>query len=153
MDVPDELQLSLLSRLSITKWIHLHGEDGGLLEFFHRVYRLLRPGGILVLEPQEWEGYKSAKRMDRVSGCPRFFQIFRAERSRLVTETRRKCKAPQAETKRVWRGTNGDWIRTRRVVWYSRRRRHVCNSPLSCLLNIDHEAGFKRPLYTYRKPS
>ena len=61
------ISLSRLSRLSITKWIHLHGGDDGLLEFFRRVYRLLRPGGVFVLEPQEWEGYKNAKRMDRVS--------------------------------------------------------------------------------------
>lgn len=68
-----------MPRLSITKWIHLHGGDGGLLEFFRRVYRLLRPGGTFVLEPQEWEGYKSAKRMDRVSGSQWSFLRFEAE--------------------------------------------------------------------------
>lgn len=66
--------LSRLPRLSIAKWIHLHGGDDGLLEFFRQIYRLLRPGGVFVLEPQEWEGYKNAKRMDRVSKYPWSFQ-------------------------------------------------------------------------------
>ncbi|KDQ10313.1 hypothetical protein BOTBODRAFT_36413 [Botryobasidium botryosum FD-172 SS1] len=50
--------------LSITKWIHLHGGDEGLLSFFRRIHTVLIKGGLLVLEPQGWEGYAKAKRMD-----------------------------------------------------------------------------------------
>ncbi|KAF9493206.1 Bin3-domain-containing protein [Pleurotus eryngii] len=49
---------------SLTKWIHLNGGDDALLRFFRRVYDVLTPGGSLVLEPQAWETYAKAKRMD-----------------------------------------------------------------------------------------
>ncbi|KAF7798896.1 hypothetical protein EIP86_010124 [Pleurotus ostreatoroseus] len=49
---------------SITKWIHLNEGDAGLRRFFERVYAVLNPGGVFVLEPQEWETYGKAKRMD-----------------------------------------------------------------------------------------
>ena len=147
------ISLSRLPRLSIAKWIHLHGGDDGLLEFFRRVYRLLKPGGVFVLEPQEWEGYKSAKRMDRVSRYPWSFQSFACERSGFLTETGGKREASKVETRRVWRGTSEDWIHPRRDVWHSRGRRYVYDSPLSGALNLDSEPGFKRALYAYHKPS
>ncbi|KAI0751536.1 Bin3-domain-containing protein [Daedaleopsis nitida] len=49
---------------SISKWIHLNDGDEGLLRFFQRVYTVLNPGGTFVLEPQEWDTYAKAKRMD-----------------------------------------------------------------------------------------
>ena len=48
--------------LSITKWLHLHAGDDGLLVLFHALAGLLPPGGALVVEPQEWANYKSAAR-------------------------------------------------------------------------------------------
>ncbi|KAJ4468896.1 Bicoid-interacting protein 3-domain-containing protein [Lentinula aciculospora] len=48
---------------SISKWIHIHGGDDGLRAFFRRVYSVLKPGGIFILEPQEWYTYKKAKRL------------------------------------------------------------------------------------------
>lgn len=51
--------------LSITKWLHLHHGDAGLLALFHSLYNLLAPGGILVVEPQEWKNYKSAVKKNR----------------------------------------------------------------------------------------
>ena len=36
------------------------------MKFFERVYAVLNPGGIFVLEPQSWESYAKAKRMDPV---------------------------------------------------------------------------------------
>ena len=51
----------------MTKWIHLNNGDEGLITLFQRIYSVLRPGGILILEPQEWETYHKAKRMDPVS--------------------------------------------------------------------------------------
>jgi 7SK snRNA methylphosphate capping enzyme len=46
--------------LSITKWLHLHAGDTGLLALFHSLAALLAPGGALVVEPQEWANYKAA---------------------------------------------------------------------------------------------
>ena len=37
---------------SITKWVHLNNGDAGLKRFFRRIFRQLRPGGRLLLEPQ-----------------------------------------------------------------------------------------------------
>lgn len=51
---------------SLTKWIHLNGGDDALLRFFRRVYDVLTPRGSLVLEPQAWDTYAKAKRMDNV---------------------------------------------------------------------------------------
>ncbi|KAI8906694.1 Bicoid-interacting protein 3-domain-containing protein [Gorgonomyces haynaldii] len=44
--------------LSITKWIHLNGGDGAIKYVLKKVYHSLSKGGILVLEPQPFEGYK-----------------------------------------------------------------------------------------------
>lgn len=46
--------------LSITKWLHLNHGDGGLLTLFHALFDCLPSGGALVIEPQEWDNYRSA---------------------------------------------------------------------------------------------
>ncbi|PWY97327.1 Bin3-domain-containing protein [Testicularia cyperi] len=51
--------------LSLTKWIHIHHGDAGLLRFFARISRCLRPGGILILERQEWKSYDAARGMSK----------------------------------------------------------------------------------------
>jgi hypothetical protein len=56
---------------SITKWIHLKGGDQGLLEFFRKIYSVLRSHplkgeGLLLLEPQGWENYAKAKKLTPV---------------------------------------------------------------------------------------
>ncbi|XP_055332219.1 probable RNA methyltransferase Y17G7B.18 [Paramacrobiotus metropolitanus] len=47
--------------LSVTKWIHLNWGDEGLKRFFQRTFHHLRPGGLFIVEPQEWFSYCSGK--------------------------------------------------------------------------------------------
>ncbi|CAN1132811.1 Probable RNA methyltransferase At5g51130 [Linum perenne] len=44
--------------LSVAKWIHLNWGDDGLINLFTKVWKLLLPGGIFILEPQPWESYQ-----------------------------------------------------------------------------------------------
>eukprot|EP00949_MAST-11_sp_MAST-11-sp1_P004176 g4176.t1 len=55
-----------VSAFSVVKWIHLHGGDDAVLDFFLKVQTLLKPGvGIFVLEPQEWSSYRRRNGSDR----------------------------------------------------------------------------------------
>lgn len=45
--------------LSVTKWVHLNWGDEGVITLFTKIWKLLQPGGILVLEPQPWRSYES----------------------------------------------------------------------------------------------
>lgn len=56
-------EYNIILALSITKWIHLNWGDAGLKRFFKRIFRQLRPGGRLVLEPQAWPSYKRKKNL------------------------------------------------------------------------------------------
>ncbi|KAI0356459.1 Bin3-domain-containing protein [Trametes cingulata] len=64
-EIPDDAEgYHVVIAFSISKWIHLNSGDEGLMKFFRRVHQVLKPGGTFVLEPQEWDTYAKARRMD-----------------------------------------------------------------------------------------
>ncbi|KAI9001363.1 Bin3-domain-containing protein [Trametes punicea] len=64
-EIPDDVEkYHVVLAFSISKWIHLNKGDEGISRFFRRVYQVLEPGGVFVLEPQGWDTYSKAKRMD-----------------------------------------------------------------------------------------
>ncbi|KAG1837378.1 Bicoid-interacting protein 3-domain-containing protein, partial [Suillus subalutaceus] len=63
-EIPEDYdQYDIVLGFSISKWIHLNNKDEGLQEFFSRVHRCLKVGGVFVLEPQPWDTYSKARRM------------------------------------------------------------------------------------------
>ncbi|PKA56114.1 putative RNA methyltransferase [Apostasia shenzhenica] len=53
--------------LSVTKWIHLNWGDDGVLTLFAKIWRLLKPGGVLLLEPQPWSSYRRKRQVSETA--------------------------------------------------------------------------------------
>jgi len=60
-DRPERFDVVLC--LSVTKWVHYAHGDVGVQRLFKRCLKRLRPGGIFVLEPQEWSSYKKKRHL------------------------------------------------------------------------------------------
>lgn len=50
---------------SMTKWVHFAHGDEGIQRLFKRLVKRLRPGGLLVLEPQESASYKKKRHLTK----------------------------------------------------------------------------------------
>ncbi|XP_010535978.1 PREDICTED: probable RNA methyltransferase At5g51130 [Tarenaya hassleriana] len=59
----DENRYDTILCLSVTKWVHLNWGDDGLITLFSKIWRLLNPGGTLILEPQPWKSYENNRRV------------------------------------------------------------------------------------------
>lgn len=64
---PDDKCYHTILCLSVSKWIHLNWGDDGLITLFSRVWKLLHPGGIFILEPQPWESYYKNRLVSEVT--------------------------------------------------------------------------------------
>jgi len=50
---------------SVTKWLHLHHGDEGMMRLFKSLYSFLPQGGVVVIEPQERENYARAVKKNK----------------------------------------------------------------------------------------
>ncbi|TFK41603.1 Bicoid-interacting protein 3-domain-containing protein [Crucibulum laeve] len=66
-EIPEDSEgYDVVAAFSISKWIHLNDGDEGLRHFFMRIHKVLKTGGTFVLEPQPWDSYAKAKRMNEI---------------------------------------------------------------------------------------
>jgi SAM-dependent methyltransferase len=55
-------KLNFVSIFSVTMWVHLNHGDAGLRLFFDRACALLASKGVILVEPQSWRSYKTARK-------------------------------------------------------------------------------------------
>lgn len=60
-------QYDTIMCLSVTKWIHLNWGDDGMITLFVKIWHLLRPGGIFIMEPQPWTSYRRNRLVSEVA--------------------------------------------------------------------------------------
>ncbi|KAJ1513614.1 hypothetical protein HMI55_005391 [Coelomomyces lativittatus] len=53
--------LDCIFALSVSKWIHVHHRDDGILSFFKKCSSMIKPNGALIFEPQLWSSYLKPK--------------------------------------------------------------------------------------------
>ncbi|GAA6049182.1 hypothetical protein JCM3770_003297 [Rhodotorula araucariae] len=109
---------------SVTKWIHLHSLNAGLLTFFRRAFDALLPGGKLILEPQPFSTYARSARAE---------PLLQANYARL-----------REGAEKGWRAEDGDFERVLiELVGFEKRE----------LLGETGRVGstFRRPVEAYTK--
>ncbi|KPV76797.1 uncharacterized protein RHOBADRAFT_51788 [Rhodotorula graminis WP1] len=65
IEPPAAARFDVVTLFSITKWLHLHHGDEGMLRLFGSLYTFLPVGGIVIIEPQEWDNYKRAVKRNK----------------------------------------------------------------------------------------
>ncbi|KAL0730916.1 hypothetical protein Bca4012_027010 [Brassica carinata] len=75
----DENHYDTILCLSVTKWIHLNWGDDGLITLFSKIWRLLNPGGIFVMEPQPWKSYEKNRRVSETTAMHHRTIVLRPE--------------------------------------------------------------------------
>ncbi|KAF2801706.1 S-adenosyl-L-methionine-dependent methyltransferase [Mytilinidion resinicola] len=72
-----EIDWDVVLLLSVIKWVHLNTSDQVLIDLFMHLFTILKSGGYLVIEPQDWTNYKRA-----VKKCPSLKENFKKLRLR-----------------------------------------------------------------------
>jgi 7SK snRNA methylphosphate capping enzyme len=57
--------IDVVTLFSITKWLHLHNGDAGMRRLFSSLFAFLPPGGVLIVEPQEYANYARAAKKNK----------------------------------------------------------------------------------------
>ncbi|BGP43040.1 hypothetical protein JCM10449v2_007055 [Rhodotorula kratochvilovae] len=92
-EIPDDREgYEVIVAFSVTKWIHLHTLNAGLLTFFRRAFDALLPGGRLLLEPQPFSTYARSARAD---------PLLQANYARLREGAEKGWKAEEGDFERV----------------------------------------------------
>ncbi|GAA97542.1 uncharacterized protein L969DRAFT_56120 [Mixia osmundae IAM 14324] len=118
----DDKGYNVILAFSVVKWIHLHGLDAGLRQFFERVFVSLLPGGRFILESHPAESYNKA--------CKRF---------PVLTPRRASLQITPEQFERILL----DEIGFKSVD-------HIGGSEAQAEA-LTKQAGFKRPLSVYHK--
>ncbi|BGP29262.1 hypothetical protein JCM10296v2_001000 [Rhodotorula toruloides] len=58
-------RIDVITLFSITKWLHLHHGDAGMTRLLRSLYQVLPVGGVVIIEPQEWDNYKRAVKRNK----------------------------------------------------------------------------------------
>jgi len=66
-----EPEYDVIMFMLVNKWIHMNHGDDGMKKTFHRMFKQLRPGGILIVEPHPWKSYTKIKK-----DCEIFFRNY-----------------------------------------------------------------------------
>ncbi|OMO58214.1 tRNA (guanine-N-7) methyltransferase [Corchorus olitorius] len=76
---PHEKCYDTILCLSVAKWIHLNWGDDGLITLFSKIWKLLHPGGVFILEPQPWESYEKNRKVSETASNNYRSIMFRPE--------------------------------------------------------------------------
>jgi len=66
-----EPEYDVIMCMLVNKWIHMNHGDQGMKMTFHRMFKQLRPGGVLIIEPHPWKSYTKIKK-----DCEVFFRNY-----------------------------------------------------------------------------